>query len=197
MHHEPNARNCWAPELFYDRGEDEYMIYWATTISGRFPETDSSSESAYNHRMYYCTTKNFENFSKTRLLYDRGFNVIDASIHKVNGEYIMFLKDETKFPEVKKNIKIARSQELKGNYSEASGPITGHWVEGPTAIKLDSGWMVYFDRYRQHHMGAVWSEDLVNWTDISDRIEFPTGTRHGTVFKIGEDELEKLLENGY
>jgi len=40
MEHEPGAKNCWAPEMIYDDVRDQYMIFWATTIPGRYPETD-------------------------------------------------------------------------------------------------------------------------------------------------------------
>ena len=82
MEHEPDARNCWAPEITYDPEYEQFLIYWATTIPGRFPMTDSSSEDGYNHRIYYVTTNDFQDFSETRLLYDKGFNVIDASIYQ-------------------------------------------------------------------------------------------------------------------
>lgn len=192
MEHEPEVRNCWAPELFYNDASGIYMIYWSTTIPGRFPESAGSSESDYNHRIYYCTTRNFHDFSETKLLYDPGFNVIDASIYRDNGGFIMFLKNETKFPEVEKNIRIARSTSLTGPYSNASAAITDNWVEGPTAMKLDTGWIVYFDRYRQHNMGAVFSKDLENWTDISDRVDFPQDTRHGTILKVNGKILKDL-----
>jgi len=52
MAHELEARNCWAPELTYDPRSEDYMIYWATTIPGRYPETDSRGDNGYNHRMY-------------------------------------------------------------------------------------------------------------------------------------------------
>jgi predicted GH43/DUF377 family glycosyl hydrolase len=193
MHHEPTARNCWAPELFYDDEQKQYLIYWATTIPGRFPETDSTGDNGYNHRMYYTTTADFVDFSETRLLYDQGFNVIDATIQKINDEYVMFLKDETRYPQPEKNIRIATSSELLGSYSSASAPITENWVEGPTAIETSEGWVVYFDRYRDHQMGAVLSSDLRNWTDISGMVHFPEGTRHGTVFRAKRSVLEKLL----
>lgn len=192
MEHEPQARNCWAPELYYDEADDLYLIYWATTIPGRFPETDSTGDNGYNHRMYYTTTKDFETFSPTELLYDDGFNVIDATIQKVDGQYIMFLKNEIKQPVAEKNIRIATSEHLLGPYSSASEPITDNWVEGPTATETDQGWIVYFDRYTKHEMGAVRSTDLKNWTDISDEIQFPEGTRHGTVFKVKKSIMEQL-----
>ena len=193
MEHEPKARNCWAPELFYDQDSDLYMIYWATTIPGRFPETDSSGDNGYNHRMYYTTTQDFETFSETQLLYEPGFNVIDATIQKVGQEYVMFLKNEIKHPVAEKNIRIARSDRLTEGYSAASDPITHNWVEGPTAIQTDKGWMVYFDQYTEHKMGAVLSTDLKNWTDISDQLSFPEGTRHGSVFRVKEPVWKKLM----
>jgi hypothetical protein len=98
MEHEDSARNCWAPEIFYDKPSKQYMIYWATTIPGRFGKGDTSGDSKYNHRMYYCTTKDFKKFSPTQLLYDHGFNVIDATIQKEGKQYVMFLKDETRYP---------------------------------------------------------------------------------------------------
>ena len=192
MAHEDSAKNCWAPEITYDAKKKQYMIYWATTIPGRFAGGDTAGDGKYNHRMYYVTTKDFKTFSKTKLLYNRDFNVIDASIQENGKQYVIFLKDETKKPP-QKNIRIATSKNLYRNYSQPSAPITGkYWAEGPTAIKIGANWIVYFDKYTEHKYGAVTSTDLVNWTDISDKVSFPKGTRHGTVFTITKDEFGKL-----
>ncbi|MDX2049312.1 MAG: glycoside hydrolase family 43 protein, partial [Chitinophagaceae bacterium] len=90
MVHEDSAKNCWAPEITYNIKKKEYMIYWATTISGRFKAGDTTGDAKYNHRMYYVITGDFKNFSHTKMLYDRGFNVIDASIVQDGKKYIMF-----------------------------------------------------------------------------------------------------------
>lgn len=192
MANEDSAKNCWAPEITYDTKKKQYIIYWATTIPGRFTAGDTAGDGKYNHRMYYITTKDFKTYSKTKLLYNRNFNVIDASITQNGKQFVMFLKDETKKPP-QKNIRIATSKNLYKNYSQASAPITGkYWAEGPTAIKIGENWIVYFDKYTEHKYGAVTSTDLVNWTDISDKISFPKGTRHGTVFTITKEEFRKL-----
>ncbi len=193
MEHEPQAQNCWAPEIYYDHDTREFMIYWATTIEGRFPDTEKSGGNDYNHRMYYTTTPDFSTFSETRLLYDQGFNVIDAVIKKHKDEYVMFLKDETKVPVAEKNIRIAKSANLTKGYSKPSDPITVNWVEGPTVTKIAGAWVVFFDMYTKHRMGAVKSTDLTEWEDISDQVRFPEGTRHGTVFKVRESILENLM----
>ena len=192
MKDEPTARNCWAPEIIYDASHKEYMIYWATTIPGRFMAGDTAGDDKYNHRMYYTSTKDFKTFSKTKLLYDHGFNVIDATIQKGGNRFVLFLKDETKKPP-QKNIRVAFSDRLAAGYGLPSAPITGdYWAEGPTVIKIGKSWVVYFDKYTQHTYGAVSSTDLVHWTDISDKISFPKGTRHGTVFTITKKEFDRL-----
>lgn len=192
MAHEDGARNCWAPEITYDPVKKSYMIYWATTITGQFQETASEKENGYNHRIYYTLTKDFKKFSKTKLLYNPGFNVIDATIIKDGKRFVMFAKDETREP-IQKNIKIAYSKKINGPYSPASAAITGnYWAEGPTILKKDNQWTVYFDKYTLHQYGAISSSDLVTWKDISDQIHLPKGIRHGSILMISEEELKRL-----
>ncbi|MFC1224576.1 glycoside hydrolase family 43 protein [Pedobacter sp. BG31] len=193
MRKEDGASNTWAPEITYDSATKTYMIYWATTIKNKFNETASTEENGYNHRIYYVTTKDFKTYSETRLLYDPGFNVIDATIVKDGKRFIMFLKDETRQP-AQKNIKIAYADQLTGPYSQAGNPITGnYWAEGPTTLKIGNKWLVYFDKYVDHKYGAIESADLKNWTDVSDQISLPKGLRHGTILTIKEKELKVLL----
>ena len=195
MAHEEEARNGWAPEIYFDTNSELYLIYWSTTIPGRFPETDSKGDDGYNHRMYYVTTRDFTSFSKTKLFYDHGFNVIDGAIIYDSDSYYLFLKDETRNPP-QKNIRIAISTDLSQNYGKPSNPITGdYWAEGPTVTRISDEWIVYFDKYRKNKMGAVVSTDLVNWRDFSDKINFPKGTRHGTVLKVPKEFLDQLIKN--
>jgi hypothetical protein len=194
MMQEDSARNTWAPEITYNVRRKKYMIYWATTIAGKYGKRDTL-ESGYNHRLYYVTTKNFKTFSKTKLLYNKGSNVIDASI-VVAGKrkFIMFLKDETISPKPEKNIKISTSRKLTKGFSKPSKSITGnYWAEGPTVVKIGEEWIVFFDKYRNHTYGAVSSVDLKNWTDISNKISLPKGIRHGTVFTISRNEFEQFF----
>lgn len=192
MEHEENARNTWAPEITYDPVTKQYMIYWATTITGEFPETQVEADNGYNHRMYYTLTKDFKTFTETMLLYEPGFNCIDATIQKNADKWMMVIKDETREP-AEKNLKLAFADHLEGPYSEASEKITGdYWAEGPTMIKINDEWYVYFDRYIDNHFGLIKSKDLKTWTDITDQLEFPKGIRHGTILKISQKELNKL-----
>ena len=201
MSHEPEAKNTWAPEIFFDNKSKKYIICWSTYIPGRFPATDSTGhvmssdplKRKMSHRIYAVTTKDFKVFSPTRLFYEPGFNVIDAAIIQKGRKYIMFCKDETLTPP-QKNIRIAYADKAEGPYSKASDPITGkYWAEGPSPIFIGDTCFVYFDKYRDKKYGAVISTDLKNWKDISDELVFPSGIRHGTVLKVPENILLKLL----
>jgi GH43 family beta-xylosidase len=193
MESEPAARNCWAPELFYDEGNQSWLVFWATTIPGRFPETKSAGDERSNHRMYVTTTKDFATLSKPELFYDDGFNVIDATIVRDGARFLMFLKDETEQPPAK-NIRVATSTNAAGPYGPASPPITGaYWAEGPTVIQIGGRWVVYFDKYTESRFGAVASADLEHWEDISEKLTFPAGARHGTVFRVPEEVLETIV----
>jgi len=192
MEHEPDAKNCWAPEVFYDEITKQYIIFWSTTIPGRFPETEKSGDDKYNHRMYFVTTTDFMDFTETELFYNQNFNVIDGTMLSENNKYILFVKDETRTPP-QKNIRIATSSQLTSGFGKPSAPITGsYWAEGPTSLKIGDNWIVYFDKYMDHKMGAIRSADLEKWEDISESVSFPEGTRHGTVFKVSRPVFEKL-----
>lgn len=195
MEHEEAAQNAWAPELFFDDDRGEWLIFWATTIPGRFPGTDESGNGGLNHRIYFTATRDFRSFARPALFYDPGFNVIDSTIFKSGSGYVMVLKDERKNP-LMKNLRLAFAAKAAGPYGPASEAFTGAWVEGPTVLRVGREWIVYFDRYRDHLYGAAKSADLKNWEDISDRVSFPKGFRHGTALRIGRSVADKLLKAG-
>ncbi|MEX2233947.1 MAG: glycoside hydrolase family 43 protein [Cyclobacteriaceae bacterium] len=193
MEHESGARNCWAPEIFFDDVQKQYIIYWASSIPGRFADTDHTGDDGLNHRMYCVLTPDFQTFSETKLFFDGGFNVIDATLVKDDNRYLLFMKDETLDP-CQKNIRVAISDKLFGGFGKASPPITGpYWAEGPTAIKISGHWIVYFDKYELNEIGAVRSADLSVWQDISDQLHFPPGGQHGSVMKIPFGRVKHLL----
>ena len=200
MAHEPAVRNCWAPEIAYDERRGEFLIYWSSTIPGRFPETAGSSESDYNHRIYFTTTKDFRTFAPTQLFYDPGFSVIDATLHVAGGKHYLIVKDETVNPP-RKYLQVAVADDIRGPYRELSAPFTPPrlWVEGPSALAVDDAVLVYFDAYRTRHYGAMRMRDFQHWENVSDRVSFPgEGTpervRHGTAFAVPRELVDRLLD---
>ena len=202
MAHEPTVRNSWAPEIAYDAERGDYLIFWASAIRGKYPETEAAAGKDLNNRIYCTTTKDFVTFAPTRLFYDPGFPVIDATILPANGRFYLIVKDESLVPP-KKHLRVASSDNLEGPYADLGPPFSpaGLWVEGPTAIKIGGDYLVYFDAYMAKHYGAMRSRDLRTWEDVTDRMTFPDeGTplrlRHGTVIAVPAAIVEHLQASG-
>lgn len=187
--------NVWAPELFWDDTRNEAMIVWASCVPGKFP--DGQEEHRNNHRLYYSTTKDFKTFTPGKLLYDPGFSCIDATILKRGkGDYVMVVKDNTR-PE--RDIKVAFASDPQGPWSKASAPFTGHFMEGPTTVKLPKGsplgdgWLIYYDRYRMKDFGASYTDDFIHFTDVSDKVSVPEGHKHGTMLAGVPEHIIRAL----
>ncbi|MEY4918590.1 MAG: hypothetical protein RL616_2503 [Verrucomicrobiota bacterium] len=192
MEDAPDCKNVWAPELFYDAKRGEWIIFWASTIPGKFPETENSGDN--NHRIYCVTTKDFQTFSKTKLFYDGGFNAIDAMILPAKGKFFLVVKDETKNP-VKKNLHLAVADDAQGPFGKVGPTFTTNWVEGPTALEIGGEFYVYFDHYgNPKYYGAMKSADMEHWEDISKQVTFPRGIRHGTALKVPADIVRNLQQ---
>ena len=197
MASEPTTRNCWAPELFYDEKEKEYLIVWSSTVVGKFKETDATAEDGYNHRIYLTRTRDFVAFSPAELLLDPGYCCIDATILPAMGKFHLIYKNEVLLPEAKKNLWIATSEKMAGPYGEPMVAIPStpaHWVEGPATFEIDGRHVVFFDCYMEGHYGAVASRDLKTWIDITAELDLPKGARHGTVFKAPRGVVARLID---
>jgi hypothetical protein len=199
MVHERKAANAWAPEIFFDEETKQYLIFWSTTIPGRFPATDESGSVnkegiALNHRIYRTTTRDFKEYSRAELFLDPGFNVIDATILRDGARFLMFLKDETERPEARKDIRLAVADHALGPYVIQPAPVSKeNWVEGPTAFRAGPETIVLFDAYRRKQYEGVKSRDLKTWTGLGAELQMPPGARHGTVFAVSEKILKGLL----
>ncbi|MFP5390809.1 MAG: glycoside hydrolase family 43 protein [Gammaproteobacteria bacterium] len=198
MAHEPGVLNAWAPEIVHDAARGEFLIFWSSTVPGRFAQTAGSSEEKYNHRIYAITTRDFARFTRTRLFYDPGFSVIDATFVTMGARRYLMVKDETRYPP-KKYLQLASAPDLQGPFGALSAPITppGLWVEGPTALRVGRETIVYYDAYTAKHYGALRSRDGVHWEDVTARMHFPDeGTpvrmRHGTAIAIPGALAEQL-----
>lgn len=198
MAHEPTVRNSWAPEITYDEKRKEFLIFWASTVPERFPQTAGSSEEKYNHRIYATTTKDFVTFTPTKLFFDPGFSVIDTTFLRTPTGNYLIAKDETRTPP-KKYLQIATAPDLQGPFGALSAPFTPKdlWVEGPTAIKIGDDYIVYYDAYIKKHYGAMRSRDLKTWEDVTAKLELPDENtpvrmRHGTVIEVPKEIAAKL-----
>ncbi|MDR2674976.1 MAG: glycoside hydrolase family 43 protein [Opitutaceae bacterium] len=187
------TRNCWAPEIIYDDGRKNFLIFWSSTVEGRFPETAGASENNYNHRIYCTTTADFQTLAPARVFYDPGFSVIDATLIRAFGKWHLVVKDETVRPP-KKHLRIASGDHASGPFSVPPGPpVSRDWVEGPAIFRADGDYLLYFDVYREKHYGALRSRDLQTWEDVTAQISVPAGARHGTIIEVPRPLIESLI----
>jgi hypothetical protein len=188
MKSEPTTVNVWAPELFYDDENKQFIIIWASTIPNRFPRGIEDEDN--NHRMYYTTTKDFKTFSDAKLFLDPGFSVIDCVIVKRGkGDYVLVLKDNTR---PNRNIKVAFANNPLGPWSTASEPFTPNFTEGPAVAKVGDDYLIYYDQYKDKIYGAMKTKDFKSFTDITKVVSVPEAHKHGTIFKTNKKTLLKL-----
>jgi hypothetical protein len=190
MTNEPTTVNVWAPELFYDARENDFIIVWASTIPGRFPDQQEKHDN--NHRLYFTTTRDFKNFTLSQLFFDSGFSVIDPFILTTGEGYALVCKDNSR-PNL--DLRVAFAQSPVGPWKKVSEPFTHKYTEGPCALKIGESWLIYFDAYREKIYGAVKTRDFKNFSDVTKEVNFPEGHKHGTAIRVPRDLLDGLLKN--
>jgi autotransporter-associated beta strand protein/T5SS/PEP-CTERM-associated repeat protein len=183
----PTTQEVWAPETFYDAANSRYMVYWSSEVTS----------AASGKRIYYSTTTDFNTFSTPAVLYNPGFTTIDATMVKDGSNYVLFCKDERDGYKYVYKTPVAAG---------AAGPYpttplqrvtpTNYAAEGPTVIQIGGTWYVYDDHYGNGVMGAMAStDDMSTWTEYTDNVSFPSGTRHGTVFTVPLSVAQTLAAN--
>jgi hypothetical protein len=187
----PDTRNVWAPETVFDTQSGEFVIFWSSTVRGRFSDAAGTSEDGYNHRIFCTRTRDFQNFTPAQLLFDPGYSVIDATFHRSGGKLRLIFKDERVKPE-RKWLQWCEAETPLGPFGPISQPFTRSWVEGPTAFQRGSETLVLFDSYRDNRFEAAATRDFKTWRDASAQVRLPAGASHGSVFPIDEGLYEAL-----
>jgi len=189
MTNEPTTVNVWAPEVFYDEAGKQFIIVWASTIPGRFPDYLEKHDN--NHRLYYTTTSDFTHFAPAKLFFDPGFSVIDGFILQAGKQFVLLNKDNSR-PEL--DLRVAFADSPFGPWRDESKPFTQKFTEGPCALKVGDDWLIYFDAYREKIYGAMKTRDFKTFTDVTKEVSFPKDHKHGTAFVVSRDILAGVLE---
>jgi hypothetical protein len=193
----PAAMNAWAPAMYYEPDKKCWLIFWSSTV----PPAGKAG-SPLDHRIYATTTTDFKQFTPARIFFDPGFNVIDATLLPVRdeavsdkaGQYYLLFKDERTDP-IEKHILAAKGPGMEGPWQEISAPLTETRSEGPAALAVPGGYLVYYDHYHDpQHYSAAFSTDLQHWADATAKISFPAGMRHGSFLHIETSEYNLLLD---
>jgi hypothetical protein len=166
------------------------MIIWASCIPYRFEK--GIEDEFNNHRLYYTTTKDFIRFAPTRLLIDPGFSCIDAIlVHRGKSDYVMVLKDNTR---PNRNLKTALANRANGSWRDVSDTFSESFAEGPSAVHLSQGYIIYYDRYQQKDFGAQLTTDFKHFKDISSQVHIPELHKHGTIIQVPKKTVLKIIK---
>lgn len=197
----PGVLNTWAPELIWDESRNEWMVYFASSVQGRFIETEYlSANQKANNRMYYAFSKDLKTWTDPILLQDHGFISNDNYIYKLSdghprGKYLNFVKDIQK-PGVHALIREAYSDNLTGPYEITDTYLSKNYnfFEGPTLIKIKGNYFMYCDLTRLYKMSLFRTKDLGSgvWEDLTDILKFPEGGKHGTPLRVDRKTFKRL-----
>lgn len=199
MENEPATLNCWAPEFVWNEARQEYLIFWSSAVTNRFRETLTRGSELSNQRLFCTTTKDFQNFTTTRLYFDPGFSLIDATMLAEGGMYHLIFKDETDQPG-RKSLRRATAASPYGPFGEVSAPFSPSGVEGPAVFKVGSDYVAYFRQYSNPgRLGALKSPDLKRWENVTERLSMPgnTGVHQGTVLELPKKMVLDLWREGW
>lgn len=186
-----NTRTCWAPEVYYDDANDQFLIVWSSDVPSASPT--SNLQGGY-HRAYYLTTKDFETFSPRKMLFDPGFNNIDTTIVQSGDKFYLVCKETDDQPkEIWGRIVAAVADQVAGPYRLLDKPLVENKrAEGPAVASLGDKTILYADFYADGRYLAIETDDWSEWKDISAECAVVPGQRHGSLLRVTRDELKRL-----
>ena len=184
------AGNVWAPEICWDPVQKNYAIIWSSTVKS-IPG---------GHRIYIARTADGKTFTDAKIFFDQKFNVIDGMMvfddagatDPKAGRWVMAVKNELPIAEGGKNLRLTSAPaDFSQPWEPVSNPIAGpgstvcanEMAEGPSLLRWNKGWFLYWDAFASGHYAMASSPDLKVWTDRTADLEMPPRLRHGTIFR--------------
>lgn len=193
-----NARNAWAPEFFIDEEASEHIVIWSSStepLEQGWDSFEAVTTQTHDHRIWSSRSADFKEWSLPHIWFDPGYTVIDATVARHNGRWIMAFKDERgtneRFTEYK-GIRIAGFDRPNGPFDEPSEIVSCHLAEGPTFVKGSETIYVLFDRFMDNQFGGIELSDELTWNHI-DNLDIPPKARHAAVIEVDMDIYQNLL----
>ncbi|MDR3456933.1 MAG: discoidin domain-containing protein [Verrucomicrobiae bacterium] len=187
MTNDPATLNCWAPEIFWDRRQGAYLVYWASTVTNKF----GGAVQTDNNRIYCTTTRDFRTFSETKLFFDPGFSTLDATMFENSNRFYLVFKDDSIG-----HLRLAMAHSPTGPFGPVSGPLETDYAEGPMLFRLGNQIVASYHLVSENRCGAVKTTDLQHWEDISSGLFLPAGSAQGAVLPISGERLKPLVQAG-
>jgi hypothetical protein len=129
------------PELFFDSAANSFVLHW----------TGMSNARNVKDKIWYSQTSDFKTFTPPAVLFSPGFNVFSSTLFKVSdNRYFLFFGDDEMRSMSAPNQRAVRfiyGPTPLGPWSAPSNIITRIATNGPSAIKINNEYRVYFDPY--------------------------------------------------
>lgn len=183
----------WAPEVFFDEENEEYLIHWGSTVK----------EDNFTHMSIFCSkTKDFKSFTPPEIYFTKENEILDSHILKINDTYHLFYKNAHN-PGMNMH---STSKCLYGpfdhdsvfqDYMETFSSPGAY--EGPTTYRLPDGrWCLMLDFFGcpKPEMGYVPfttpGNELKDFRMNKEEFSFPYGFKHGRFIEITQEEYENI-----
>lgn len=178
------TKHCWAPEIFYDDLNEQYIVFWSSAVDSLWS-------------IYYAPTKKFKHFGPTKILFANGGSgggkngdegPIDPFLFKGTDRYVLFYKKDNNTGVPDLFYRFGRTPEGPWQKEMPIVPSTGD--EGPSCIKEGREFRVYTDPIESPNAYEYVSIDLKTWKQYHTDLKMS----HGTVLKISKKTALKLIE---
>ena len=163
-----NALDLSSPNLFHDGSQ--FIVTWSSTIARNFIQAFQEDVET-NPRIWYATTRDFENFSDPQLLFDNNYAVRDAQILPLGTRYALLHNDNTR---PMQNLRVAFSDSPHGPWGPSTDAFSAKGAVSPAAIRSGDEWWIY------HSGGLVRTRDFWSFTEVP----LPAGVRPFSVIEV-------------
>lgn len=177
-----NMGCAWAPEAIYDEETGEYWVYAAGKNYGKTPVIDT---------VFLAKTRDFRTFTAPEVFVGGdGTARIDTTIIKANdGKFYRFTKKASSYVD----MQVADS--LHDTWTDVPGfqTIPG---EGPAIFKMlgdDYTYCLLIDDYSKF-VPYITTDIASGKFTKADYIKMPTGSKHGVVLAVTQEEYDRVLE---
>ncbi len=175
---------AWAPEWFVDDDGSVYVII-ATSV----PNDNNFTTTLIKHSGADLSTID------TPIFLDLPTGYIDGTIIKEDGDYVMFIKNEsTKFIERFQSSNLMSGYVLTGVGDWAGW---GSGIEGPSVIRLSDGSVrIYFDAYtptNKYFLSSSTSAKSNAWSAKAELSNFSGVIRHFSAYVVDTNALASTL----
>lgn len=142
-----SEEQAWAPEAFYDRTLDQYVIYWSSVV---------------DEGMYYNLSGDLVYATEPQRLLNPGYVIIDGTICKCGPDYAIIFKDERQPMEDYSTLISGYSENGWTDFKEFSQPISQNQSEGPMIMPdlENEGYYVFYDDYTRFRFHALYTPDF-------------------------------------